>query len=89
MARAAGRIIRNAAKCLACGVTVESKYRHDYKTCGCPNDVMVDGGHAYLRGSAVNPELVENLCIVEEQGPSIEDETNDNWTTSDLFEGAS
>lgn len=80
-----GRIIRNAAKCLACGVTVESRHRHDFKECGCDNQVMVDGGHAYLRGGAKHPELVESLCIVEEDGPTVED-GNDEWTTSDLFE---
>lgn len=46
---------------------------------------MVDGGFTYLRGGAVNPGLVEDLCIVEEQGPSMED-GNDDWTTADLFE---
>lgn len=51
--------------------------------------MMVDGGFTYLRGGAVNPEMVEDLCIVEEVGPSIEDEMNDDWTTSDLFEEAS
>lgn len=66
---------------------VESRHRHDYKTCGCPNDVMVDGGHAYLRGGAVNPELMEDMSIVEEAGPTIED-SNDEYTTSDLFEEA-
>lgn len=85
MRRAKGRILRNAAKCLACGVTVESKHRHDYQTCGCPNDVMVDGGFTYLRGGAVNPSLVENLCIVEEAGP-VPDEGNDEFTTA-LFGG--
>jgi len=82
------KVIRNAAKCLACGVTVESRHRHDFKTCGCGN-LSVDGGHAYLRTVVDRPDLMEDMSIVEEEGPSIDDEGNDQWTTSDLFEEAS
>ena len=42
------RIIRNAIKCLECGDTIESEYRHDFKMCSCGN-CSVDGGKAYLR----------------------------------------
>jgi hypothetical protein len=38
-----------AVKCLACGKILISKDRHDYKTCGCPQNTMVDGGDEYLR----------------------------------------
>lgn len=79
-----GRIIRNAAKCLGCGVTVESRHRHDFKTCGCGN-LSVDGGHAYLRTVVDRPDQMEDMSIVEMDGPTIEDQ-NDDWTTSDLFE---
>lgn len=80
-----GRIIRNAIKCLSCGVTVESHHRHDFKECQC-GAVFVDGGKSYLRrGFTKSPEQFEDLSIVEEDGPSIEDE-NDEWTTADLFE---
>jgi hypothetical protein len=41
------RIIRNAAKCLACGDEIESKHRHDYVTCSCGN-VSLDGGRDWL-----------------------------------------
>ena len=78
------KVIRNAAKCLGCGVTVESRHRHDFRTCDCGN-LSVDGGHAYLRTVVTRPELMEDMSIVEEEGPSIE-EQNDDWTTSDLFE---
>lgn len=78
-----GRVIRNAAKCLACGVTVESFTRHDYRTCGCDNDVMVDGGLAYLRRGARDWSLVEDLSLVEEDGPVAAD-SNDNWTDSTM-----
>lgn len=79
-----GRIIRNAARCLACGVTIESKHRHDYKTCGCPNETMVDGGHAYLRRGAVDWGQVEDLSLEEQDGPTIEGQ-NDAYTDSSMM----
>jgi hypothetical protein len=41
-------IIRNAAKCQHCGDVVESKHRHDYRSCKCGR-IAVDGGQDYLR----------------------------------------
>lgn len=38
--------------CLECGKIIESKHTHDYQTCGCPNDAMIDGGNEYLRYGA-------------------------------------
>lgn len=79
-----GRVIRNAARCLACGVTVESKSRHDYVMCGCPNETMVDGGLAYLRRGAVDWGQVEDLSIEEHDGPTVAD-SNDEYTTSKMM----
>jgi hypothetical protein len=36
-------------ECAECKKRMFSFYRHDYKTCGCPNETMVDGGRSYLR----------------------------------------
>lgn len=38
--------VRNAAKCVRCGVVIESKYGHDFKVHSCHPDIwfMVDGG---------------------------------------------
>lgn len=36
-------------QCLVCGEILESKYRHDFQMCGCPNQSFVDGGNSYLR----------------------------------------
>lgn len=47
MAQQCTRIIRNMAKCLRCGVVLESKHRHDYVACQCGN--AVDGGLSYLK----------------------------------------
>ena len=44
------RIIRNRVKCNHCGQIIESKSRHDFKTCKCGR-VSVDGGMDYLRRS--------------------------------------
>lgn len=36
-------------ECPVCKKRMFSFHVHDYKTCGCPNDTMVDGGRQYLR----------------------------------------
>lgn len=51
----------NKVKCLACGMILESKFRHDYRVCPCPNETMVDGGNDYLRYGGVYLFLVEVL----------------------------
>lgn len=79
-----GRIIRNAIKCLECGSVIESHHRHDFKECAC-GAAFVDGGKAYLRRGFKREDRIEDLSVVEMDGPSIED-GNDKWTTSDLFE---
>lgn len=37
-------MIAPAILCLDCGMVLVSWYGHDYKTCGCPNSAMIDGG---------------------------------------------
>ncbi len=39
----------SSIKCLQCNKILVSKHRHDYVTCGCPNNTMLDGGDDYLR----------------------------------------
>lgn len=60
------RIIKNAAKCLKCGDTIESKHRHDYVTCSCGN-VSVDGGHDYLRRSFKEMDTWIDISISERE----------------------
>jgi hypothetical protein len=62
----ARRLTRNAVRCRLCDAVLESKHRHDYRTCDCPNQTMVDGGLAYQRWGGVNPGLVENLAEYED-----------------------
>lgn len=45
---------RNRAKCANCGVTIESKHRHDFVVCSCFGDdagtgFFLDGGTDYCR----------------------------------------
>ena len=55
-------LTRNAIKCLVCNTVLESKYRHNFRSCGCSNQSFVDGGMSYSRVGAVDLDLVENLC---------------------------
>lgn len=54
------RILRNRAKCLVCGEILESKCRHDFKTCNCGN-LSVDGGKDYIRRCVKNVDKFEEL----------------------------
>ena len=55
-------LTRNAVKCLVCNSVLESRHRHDYVQCSCPNEVATDGGLYYQRISAKDLDLIENLC---------------------------
>lgn len=54
-------LTRNAIKCLQCNTVLESKHRHNYVRCSCPNEAATDGGLAYQRISAKDLDLIENL----------------------------
>lgn len=54
-------LTRNAIKCLECNTVLESKYRHDFVRCSCPNQASADGGLFYQRISAKDLSKVENL----------------------------
>jgi hypothetical protein len=66
------KIIKNACRCKKCGTYLESKHRHDFKGCGCPANVCVDGGKEYTRRlwngelGSYN-ELIEDLSEYEEE----------------------
>lgn len=55
-------ILRNSAKCLECGDEIESRYRHNYKSCSCGN-VFVDGGFDYIRQGAKDMAKYANTSI--------------------------
>lgn len=49
--------------CLDCGKILVSYNRHDYKTCGCPNDTMIDGGTEYFRCGGKDLKRVQRIDI--------------------------
>lgn len=57
------QIVYNSVLCLGCGEVLVSHHRHDYKTCGCDNKTMVDGGTAYLRYGGVDMTKVVSTPV--------------------------
>lgn len=55
-------LTKNSVKCLECNTILESKYRHNYVKCHCPNETACDGGLEYQRTLAVDLTLIEDLC---------------------------
>jgi hypothetical protein len=56
------RLVKNALQCLECKKVVVSLTRHDFVSCGCPNEAFVDGGLDYARHGAINLEKTQDLC---------------------------
>lgn len=54
-------LTRSAIKCLQCNTVLESKHRHDYQACYCPNEAAIDGGLDYQRILAKHLHLIEDL----------------------------
>lgn len=48
-------------ECPVCHKRMFSYNRHDYRTCGCENETMIDGGKDYLRYGWKNtvPKVIE------------------------------
>lgn len=57
------QIVYNSITCNECNETIVSYHRHDYKTCSCPNEAMVDGGTAYLRYGAKNMSKIKVFTV--------------------------
>ena len=58
------QIILNRVQCKSCGEVLTSYNRHDYKTCGCTNETMVDGGTDYQRYGGLNLDLVDTSSTI-------------------------
>ncbi len=54
---------QQGVQCLQCEKLLYSINRHDYKTCGCNNETMVDGGRDYLRYGGKDCSLVSLVEI--------------------------
>ena len=63
------KILVNKIRCLKCGDVLESKHRHDFKSCSCKS-ISIDGGHDYLRrvGDLKSYEDLSETVEVEEDG---------------------
>lgn len=61
------KIYRNRVECLECGKIIESTHRHDYRTCGCSNQAMVDGGTDYVRSGAKDLTKIRHLTEYVEE----------------------
>ena len=48
-------------KCLECGAILESKFRHDFQMCDCPQQTFVDGGNDYCRVGGMDLDKIEVL----------------------------
>lgn len=64
-------------KCPKCSKRMFSFFTHDYKTCGCPNNTMVDGGMSYLRyGGEVIPKLIKWSNKLDGKYPVLGDDSS-------------
>jgi len=57
------QLVYNAVTCTECNELLVSYHRHDYKTCSCLNEAMVDGGTAYLRYGAKDMSKIKLFAI--------------------------
>ena len=55
-------LTKNSVKCLVCNTILESKHRHDFVMCPCPNQAFTDGGLSYNKVGGKDLSLIENLC---------------------------
>lgn len=62
-----GDIVRNAAYCNVCQTEIESKHRHDFRTCRC-GALHVDGGLDYLKRTGRIDEYEERSEFVQSEG---------------------
>jgi len=60
------QLTRNAVHCRTCNTTIESRHRHDWVACGCPQNsdkgIYVDGGLAYSRRGIGKDADYFDLC---------------------------
>ena len=57
------QIVYNSVTCLECNETIVSYSVHDYKTCSCPNQAIVDGGVSYLKRGAKDMSKIKSFVV--------------------------
>lgn len=71
------KIYINKAQCRKCLNIIESKYRHDFVTCGC-GAISVDGGLDYLKRSGEPSDIIElSIYNSSEADEYFDDEESD------------
>jgi two-component sensor histidine kinase len=73
------QIILNRVQCKECGEVLTSYHGHDYKTCGCYNETMVDGGTNYQRYGGKNLDLVDRRSTVYLSDDHIKNRAFAHW----------
>ena len=58
-------VVHNQVTCLECNTVLVSQHRHDYNTCSCPNETMIDGGHEYVRYGGKDLSKVETFVVYD------------------------
>ena len=61
------QLVYNAVTCTECLKTIVSRNRHDYVTCECPNNAMVDGGLDYIRYGAKDMNKVVHHAVYDDE----------------------
>lgn len=61
------QLVYNSITCLECNETIVSYHRHDYKTCSCANEAMVDGGTAYLGYGAKDMSKIKSFTVYADE----------------------
>lgn len=59
-------LVYNEITCLECNESLVSYSRHDYKTCSCPNEAMVDGGQVYGRYGAKDLNKIDTFYVYDD-----------------------
>lgn len=60
-------MVYNAVQCKDCKEILVSHYTHDYKTCKCPQETMVDGGLSYGRYGGKDMDKVISLHVYSDE----------------------
>lgn len=58
------QIILNRVQCKNCNEVLTSYNVHDYKTCSCENETMIDGGTSYQRYGGKDLSLVDRSSTI-------------------------
>ena len=63
-------------KCLNCQTILESKGRHDFIRCQCPNRTFMDGGNDYMRLGGKDLTMIEYWDEKEQKFSKLKLNTN-------------